>query len=79
LERDLILDFIDKERREKLITYYLLDFKTFPKISKLDKFANTIEINFDLTANAQMEAILASSKYHRFYKEWPCFGQFRKN
>jgi hypothetical protein len=50
---------MDQERRERLTQYYSADPKTLPdkeikplKYSKIDKFANNLEINLDLAANA---------------------------
>jgi hypothetical protein len=86
------LDFMNPDRREKLSDLYLSEPRALPgkeikplKNSRLDKFANNIEINFDLARNAQLKAIealeqgercrfLAFTKCFGFYKEQPCFG-----
>jgi hypothetical protein len=53
VDKDLNLDFMDSDRREKLSDLYLSEPRALPgkeikplKNSKLDKFANNIEINF---------------------------------
>jgi hypothetical protein len=63
VSRDPGLDFMDPERRERLTQYYLIDPKVLPskevkplKYNKMDKFANTLEINLDIATNAQIEA-----------------------
>jgi hypothetical protein len=67
LEKDPNLDFMDPNRRKGLIEYYLSDPKALPgkevkplKNSKLDRFSNTLDIDFDLAANAQVKAIEAN-------------------
>jgi hypothetical protein len=56
---------MEPSRRERLTEYYSSDPKALPskevkplKNSKLDRFANTLEINFDLAANAQIKAVM---------------------
>jgi hypothetical protein len=63
---------MDLSRRERLMEYYLSGPKDLPgkevkplKNSKLDRFANTLEINFDLAANAQVKAIEAIEQGQR--------------
>jgi hypothetical protein len=72
LEKDPNLDFMDPSRRERLTEYYLSDPKVQPgkevkhlKNSKLDRFADILEINFDLVANAQVKAIEAIEQGQR--------------
>jgi hypothetical protein len=55
---------MDPSRRERLTEYYLSDAKALPGKeikplinSKLDRFANILEINFDLATNAQVKVI----------------------
>jgi hypothetical protein len=66
IDKDPNLDFMDADRREKLIELYSQDLRALLtkevkplKFSKLDRFANTIEISLDLAGNAQMKALEA--------------------
>jgi hypothetical protein len=60
------LDFMEPEKREKLLDLYSQDPKALPskevkplKFRKLDRFANNIEINLAAAGNAQMKALEA--------------------
>jgi hypothetical protein len=60
------LDFMDSEKRERLLSLYSQDPKALPskevkplKYSELDRFANNIEINLAAAGNAQVEALEA--------------------
>jgi hypothetical protein len=65
-DKDPNLDFMDSDRREKLVELYSQDPRALPikevkplKFSKIDRFANNIEINLDLAGNAQLKALEA--------------------
>jgi hypothetical protein len=58
------LDFMEPEKRETVLALYSQDPKVLPskevktlKFSKLDRFANNIEINLAAAGNAQMKAL----------------------
>jgi hypothetical protein len=58
MDKDLNLDFMDPDRREKLAELCFQDPRTLPgkevkllKYSKIDRFDNNIKINLDLVAN----------------------------
>jgi hypothetical protein len=60
------LDFMEPEKREKLLDLYSQDPKALPskevkflKFSKIDRFANNIEINLAAAGNAQLKALEA--------------------
>jgi hypothetical protein len=60
------LDFMDSEKRERLIELYSQDPKALPskeikplKFSKIDRFANNIEVNLAAAGNAQVKALEA--------------------
>jgi hypothetical protein len=66
-----------KNRRERLTEYYSLEPRALPskevkplKNSKLDRFANTIEINLDLASNTQIKAIEAIEQGHKNIGFW---------
>jgi hypothetical protein len=77
IKNDPSLDFMDPNRRKKLIEYYLSNQKALPgkdvkalKYSRLDRFANTIEINFDLAANAQVKSMEIIEQVQRDIGFW---------
>jgi hypothetical protein len=66
LDKDYMLNFMKKSRREKLIQLYSVDPSVLPasevkplKVSSKGKFANTMEINFEMVVNAQAKGIEA--------------------
>jgi hypothetical protein len=68
---------METDRRERLTEYYSLEPKALPskevkplKNSRMDKFANTLEINLDLSANAQLKSIEAIEQGHRDIGFW---------
>jgi hypothetical protein len=65
---------MDSARREKLSELYLSAPRALPgkeveplKYSKLDRFANNTEVNLDLVANAQLQALEAFEQGEGFY------------
>jgi hypothetical protein len=63
LDRDYTLDFMEKSRREKLMQLYSIDpsvlLTSEVKPSSKNKFANTMEINLDMSGNAHAKGIEA--------------------
>jgi hypothetical protein len=66
VDKDPKLDFMDPGRREKLSELHFQDPRVLLgkevkplKFSKLDRFANNMEVNLDLAANAQLKALEA--------------------
>jgi hypothetical protein len=55
LERDPTLDFMEKQRRDRLTAYYSSDSKALPHS----------EVNFDLTANTQLKAVETTEQGHK--------------
>jgi hypothetical protein len=90
------LNFMNSKKK-KLIKLYSQEPRALPtkeikplKFSKLDRFANNIEINFAGAGNSQLKSLEAFDqadadvgywhlkKFIRFYKKCPHFIQFRK-
>jgi hypothetical protein len=66
IDTDPGLDFMDSEKREKLVELYSQDPRALPakeikplKFSKLDRFANNMEVNLAAAGNAQLKALEA--------------------
>jgi hypothetical protein len=66
LDKDYMLDFMEKLKREKSIQLYSMDPSVLPasevkplKFSNKDKFTDTMEINLDMAGNTQAKGIQA--------------------
>jgi hypothetical protein len=93
LDKDYTLNFMEKSRREKLIQLYSVDpsvllvFEVkFLKFNSKNKFANTMEINLDMTRNAHKNPknskykikTLVFNKFYGIYKKCSFINKFKK-